>query len=36
MLDLGGTTAWVYAPLVNIAGNPAGIPIVATPILVAP
>ena len=35
-VDLGGTTAWVYAPLVKIEGNPAGVPIVATPIPLTP
>ena len=35
-LDLGGTTAWVYAPVVNIVANPTGVPLVPTPTLPAP
>ena len=35
-LDLGGTTAWVYAAFVNIVGNPAGVPIVPTPTMAPP
>jgi len=35
-LDLGETTAWVYAAFVNIVGNPAGVPIVPTPTMASP
>lgn len=35
-LDLDGTTAWVFASLVNIVGNPAGVPIVPTQTLPPP
>lgn len=36
MLDLGGTTAWVYGAFVKIVGDPVGVPIPPTPTLPPP